>query len=66
MERFDREGIQEINKRYEDDFISLKDRLEALLDISREYTNFSGIGDGMDGEVKFIIETKEIKSDSEK
>lgn len=66
MERFDREGIQEINKRYEDDFIGLKDRLEALLDISREYTNFSGIGDGMDGEVKFIIETKEIKSDSEK
>lgn len=65
MSQFDREGIQEINKMYEDDFVALKDRLEALLDISREYTNFSGIGDGMDGEVKFIIETAEIKSDSE-
>lgn len=60
MDRFDSEGIQEINKMYEDDFKDLKDRLSVLLDISKEYTNFSGIGDGMDGEVKFIIETAEI------
>lgn len=65
MSQFDREGIQEINKMYEDDFVALKDRLQALLDISKEYTNFSGIGDGMDGEVKFIIETAEIKSNKE-
>lgn len=65
MSQFDREGIQEINKMYEDDFVALKDHLQALLDISKEYTNFSGIGDGMDGEVKFIIETAEIKSNKE-
>lgn len=65
MKKFDREGIQEINRIYEDDFEGLKDRLSALLDISGEYTNFTGIGDGMDGEVKFIIETEEIGNEKE-
>lgn len=65
MNRFDSEGIQEINTKYEEDFRGLKDRLSALLDISREYNNFSGIGDGMDGNVKFIIETEEIKKEEE-
>ncbi len=65
MNKFDREGIQEINRIYEEDFEGLKDRLRALLDISEEYTNFTGIGDGMDGEVKFIIETEEISNDKE-
>ena len=65
MNQFDEEGIQEINKMYEEDFADLKDRLSALLDISKEYNNFSGIHDGMDGEVKFIIETEEIGNDEE-
>lgn len=65
MDKFNREGILEINKMYEEDFADLKGRLSALLDISKEYTNFSGIDDGMDGEVKFIIETAEIGKDEE-
>lgn len=65
MNRFDSDGIQEINTKYEEDFRDLKDRLSALLDISKEYNNFSGIGDGMDGDVKFIIETEEIKKEEE-
>lgn len=60
MGEFDSEGIQEIRTKYEEDFSDLKDRLSALLDVSKEYNNFSGIGDGMDGDVKFIIETEEI------
>lgn len=63
MKKFDEEGIQKINEMYEEDFADLKDRLSALLDISKEYNNFSGIGDGMDGDVKFIIETAEIRKD---
>lgn len=65
MNKFDEEGIQKINEKYEEDFLSLKDRLSALLDISKEYNNFSGIGTGMDGEVKFIIETAAIENESE-
>lgn len=65
MAEFDEKGIQKINEKYEDDFLTLKDRLSALLDISKEYTNFSGIGTGMDGEVKFIIETAAIEKEEE-
>ena len=65
MKRFDSEGIQEINTRYEEDFADLKDRLSALLDVSKEYNNFSGIHENMDGEVKFIIETEEISKEEE-
>ncbi len=65
MNKFDDEGIQKINEKYEEDFLTLKDRLSALLDISKEYTNFSGIGTGMDGEVKFIIETAAIEKEGE-
>lgn len=65
MNKFDEEGIQKINEKYEEDFLTLKDRLSALLDISKEYNNFSGIGTGMDGEVKFIIETAAIENESE-
>lgn len=63
MDKFDKDGIQKINEMYEEDFAGLKDRLTALLDISKEYTNFSGIGAGMDGEVKFIIETAAIEKE---
>lgn len=61
MDQFDRDGIQKITEMYEEDFAGWKDRLDALLDISKEYTNFSGIGAGMDGDVKFIIETEAIE-----
>lgn len=60
VEKFDEEGIQKINDMYEEDFVDVKERLLALLDISSEYNNFSGIDKGMDGNVKFIIETEEI------
>ncbi len=65
MNKFNDEGIQKINETYEEDFLTLKDRLSVLLDISKEYTNFSGIGAGMDGEVKFIIETAAIEKEEE-
>lgn len=65
MKRFDEEGIQKINNMYEEDFASVKERLLALLDISSEYNNFSGIDKGMDGNVKFIIETEEIANADE-
>lgn len=37
-------------------------RLKASVDVSRSYTNFSGISDTMDGQVKFIYRTDEIKN----
>jgi putative membrane protein len=34
---------------------------EKLLELSRGYSTFSGIGEGMEGKVKFIMRTEEIK-----
>ncbi|MDY3775256.1 MAG: hypothetical protein SO023_09095 [Eubacterium sp.] len=65
MNRFDREGIQKLNQVYEEDMKTMKNRLEKLVDMSKDYTNFSGISEGMDGNVKFVIETAEVKKEDE-
>lgn len=65
MDKFDQKGIQKLNNVYEDDIKTLKTRLEKLTDMSKDYTNFSGISKGMDGKVKFVIETAEVKEDDE-
>lgn len=65
MDKFDQKGIQKLNNVYEDDIKTLKTRLEKLTDMSKDYTNFSGISKGMDGKVKFVIETAEVKKDDE-
>ena len=65
MDKFDQKGIQKLNNVYEDDIKTLKTRLEKLTDMSKDYTNFSGLSKGMDGKVKFVIETAEVKKDDE-
>lgn len=65
MDKFDQKGIQKLNNVYEDDIKTLKTRLEKLTDLSKDYTNFSGLSKGMDGNVKFVIETAEVKKDDE-
>lgn len=42
-----------------------KDRAEAMNNASANYKSFSGISEDMDGSVKFIMTTKEIKSEDE-
>ena len=63
VSKFSREGIQKLNDVYEDDFKTLLDRVRAVVDAGKEYKNFSGIGKGMDGDVKFIIETESVKKE---
>lgn len=60
MSQFDKEGIQEIETMYEEDFKGLKDRLSALVDCAKEYNSFAGEKDGKDGAVSFVIETEGI------
>ncbi len=65
MREFDREGMRKMDELYHDDFLMFKARLSAIEKVSEEYTNFSGISKGMDGEVKFIIETEEVEKEEE-
>ena len=55
MIQFNEEGIEKLVSVFDGDIDSLLDKANELLDASKEYRNFSGIADGMDGSVKFIF-----------
>ena len=57
MIRFNEDGIKKLVSVFNGDIESLLDKMNEMLDASREYKNFSGIADDMDGEVKFIFIT---------
>lgn len=63
MFKFDSEGISKIVDLFDGDLTSVIDRFKALGDVSKEYTNFSGIESETDGSVKFIIKTDEISNE---
>ncbi len=58
---FDEEGIRKISDLAGADLDTLVERLQAISQVSRNYNSFAGISDDMDGTVKFIIKTAEIK-----
>lgn len=62
LQQFNEEGIQKIVNLIDEDLDGVVVRLKATIDVSKNYVNFSGIGDGMDGQVKFIYRTDEIKA----
>ena len=55
MIQFNEEGIEKLVSVFDGDIDALLDKANELLDASKEYKNFSGITDGMDGSVKFIF-----------
>lgn len=62
LKKFNEEGIQKIIDLVDGDLDNVAARLRATVDVSKNYRNFSGISDGMDGQVQFIYRTDEIKS----
>ena len=55
MIQFNEEGIEKLVSVFDGDIDALLDKANELLDASKEYKNFSGIADEMDGSVKFIF-----------
>lgn len=49
------EGIRQIQDLASGDLQNIVERFKAVVDQSKSYKNYSGIGDTMDGSVKFII-----------
>lgn len=43
------------------DISNIKSKIETMKDIASEYNNYSGISEDMDGEVKFIMKTEDLK-----
>lgn len=61
MKQFQEEGVQKLLDLIGEDLDGVVVRLKATIDVSGSYVNFAGIGSGMDGQVKFIYRTDEIK-----
>ena len=62
LEKFNEDGIQKIVKLVDGDLNGIITRFKATVDVSKKYRNFSGISDDMDGQVKFVYRTDEIKA----
>ena len=62
LAQFNEEGVQKIVELVDGDLNGIIARLKATIDVSKNYRNFSGISDDMDGQVRFIYRTDEIKS----
>lgn len=62
LKQLNEEGIQKIADLLEGDLTQIMTRLEAVLEVSKDYNNYSGIRDGMDGSVKFIYRTDSIQT----
>ena len=61
MEKFDREGTSKLKSTVEDELGDVLDRFDALTSDDCTYTTFSGKDSGMEGTVKFVIETEAIE-----
>ena len=64
MFRFDEEGISKLADIFGDNTKTVTDRLKAVADSGKEYKTFTRLPEGMDGSVKFIIKTAEVKAGS--
>lgn len=61
LEEYKEEGIQKILDLYHDNLEGLGDRFEAIKKAGQQYQTYSQLGDGMEGSVKFIYKSGEIK-----
>ena len=60
LQQLNKEGIQKLTKLLQDDLGDLTARVQANIDVSKDYRSFSGISDDASGQVKFIYRTDEI------
>lgn len=60
LQQLNKEGIQKLTKLLQDDLGDLTARVQATIDVSKDYRSFSGISDDASGQVKFIYRTDEI------
>lgn len=61
MKEFNEEGILKLYDTIHEDLDKVIDRLDAISKAGRNYKSFAGINEDMNGTVRFIMETEEIK-----
>ena len=60
LQQFNRDGIQKLVNLLQNDVGDLSARVQATIDVSKDYRSFAGIIDDAEGQVKFIYRTDEI------
>lgn len=60
MQAFNDQGVSQLVDTLQSDYGGMLDRMNALSDAAKAYTNFGGITPGTAGSVKFVIETDAI------
>lgn len=60
LQQFNRDGIQKLVNLLQNDVGDLSARVQATIDVSKDYRSFAGISDDAEGQVKFIYRTDEI------
>jgi len=68
MTEFKKDGVNKLTGTVDDILDSgstFHDRLQKIIDVATEYKSFSGIPEGMDGSVKFIMSTSAVKMEEE-
>lgn len=60
-DKFQKEGTGKLKSTFEDELGDVLDRFDALTSVKCAYKTYSGRDKSMDGAVKFVIETDEIK-----
>lgn len=63
MSQFKSKGTDKLKNEYNDKVKTVIDRLDSLTGKEGRYNSFSGLADGMEGRVKFIFQTAEIKTE---
>lgn len=61
LKEFNEKGIKKLSDAVNGKLNCLMTRLKATIDVSKDYKNFSGVSDDMDGQVKFIYRTDSVK-----
>lgn len=61
MQAFNDEGVSKLVDAIQEELGGMNDRITALSEASKSYSNFSGITKGTTGTVKFVIETEAVK-----
>ena len=59
MQEYQEDGIEKLLGIYEDHIPTLLERLKALKELGSDYVNYSGMTEGTDSSVRFIIRTED-------
>ncbi len=62
LREFNEKGVRKLVDAFGGDLGGLMDRLDAVKAVSERYNSFSGIGDDMDGQVKFVWRTQPVRA----